>query len=91
MLEAKSEDSFFAWNFYDEILQQKEWYSAYIFESYAVQMLEADPVLRMEYDRKMETNKSFAASGDARLLWLYRKSPFYESNHNRLPILKIFE
>ncbi len=91
VLEAKSEDSFFAWNFYDEILQQKEWYSAYIFESYAVQMLEADPVLRMEYDRKMETNKSFAASGDARLLWLYRKSPFYESNHNRLPILKIFE
>ncbi|UTW66830.1 hypothetical protein KFE94_01565 [bacterium SCSIO 12643] len=89
VLEPKSEDSFFAWNFYDEIVQQKEWYSAYVFEPYAQQMLEEDPLLQMEYDQMMAKDKRFSESGDYRLYWLYKKSPYYEPSHNRLPILKI--
>lgn len=80
---------FFAWNFYDEIVQQKEWYSAYVFEPYAQQMLEEDPLLQMEYDQMMAKDKRFSESGDYRLYWLYKKSPYYEPSHNRLPILKI--
>ena len=91
VLEPKSEDSFFAWNFYDEILQQKEWYSSYIFEEYAQSMLEEDPLLQMEYDSKLATDKKFEENGNYRMYWLYTKSPFYETGHNRLPILKIFE
>jgi hypothetical protein len=90
-LEAQSEDSFFAWNFFDEILQQKEWYSAYVFEPYAKKMLEDDPELRKEYEYQMSINQQFAQNGDQRLYWLYQKSPFYESEHNKLPILRIFE
>lgn len=91
VLEPKSEDSFFAWNFYDEIVQQKEWYSAYIFESYAQNMLDENEELRAEYDTKIKTDSSFATNGNARLYWLYKKSPFYEKEHNRYPVLKIFE
>jgi hypothetical protein len=90
VLEPKSEDSFFAWNFYDEILQQKEWYSAYIFEPYAQQMLDNDPMLRMEYESKLATDEKFAVNGNSRLYWLYKKSPFYEPNHMQVPVLKVF-
>lgn len=90
VLEPKSVDSYFAWNFYDEVLQQKEWYSSYVFEPYAAKMLEDDPVLRMEYDAKVESDAKFAKNGNSRLYWLYKKSPFYEPTHARLPILRIF-
>ena len=90
VLEPRSEDSFFAWNFYDEIIQQKEWYSTYVFEPYAAQMLEDDAILRIEYEQKIATDAKFAKNGDSRLYWLYKKSPFYESTHNQLPILRVY-
>ncbi|MGB1002658.1 MAG: M14 family zinc carboxypeptidase [Salibacteraceae bacterium] len=89
-LETNGEDSFFAWNFFDEITQQKEWYSSYIFEPYASEMLENDEELRLRYEAKLETDSSFK-SGDYRLYWLYTQSPFYEPVHNRIPILKVYE
>ena len=89
VLEPESEDSFFAWNFYDEIVQQKEWYSAYIFEPYAQKMLEENPVLESEYNQKLERDPQFE-NGDYRLYWLYTKSKFYEKEHNRMPFLKIY-
>ena len=38
-LEPEATDSFFNWNFFDTILQQKEGYSAYVFEDIAEQFL----------------------------------------------------
>jgi hypothetical protein len=90
VLEPKSKDSFFAWNLYDEITQQKEWYSAYVFEPYAREMLDNDPFLRMEYERNLETNPQFE-KGDYRLYWLYTKSSFYEPVHNRMPLIRMYE
>jgi hypothetical protein len=90
VLEPRSEDSFFSWNFYDEITQQKEWYSAYVFEPYASEMLEQNEILKAEYDKKLVSDPKFE-SGDYRLYWLYNKSPFYEPNHNTLPLLRIYK
>ncbi|MFY7741292.1 MAG: M14 family metallopeptidase [Flavobacterium sp.] len=38
-LEPEAPDSFFNWNFFDAVLQQKEGYSAYVFEDLAVDIL----------------------------------------------------
>ena len=38
-LEPQAEDSYFAWNFFDGILGQKEGYSAYAFEDIAADYL----------------------------------------------------
>lgn len=89
VLQPESEDSFFAWNFYDEVVQQKEWYSPYVFEPYAQKMLEEDPMLKMRYETKLENDPQFK-SGQYRLYWLYTQSPFYEKEHNRLPVLKLY-
>ncbi len=45
-LECTAEDGFFAWNFFDAQLQQKEWFSDYVFEDIAADLLERDPALR---------------------------------------------
>ena len=89
VLEPESDDSFFAWNFYDEVLQQKEWYSTYVFEPYAQKMLETDVELKIRYDYKLENDPQFE-NGQYRLYWLYTQSPFYEKEHNRLPLLKLY-
>jgi len=91
VLEPVSEDGFFAWNFYDEIVQQKEWYSSYVFEPYAQKMLDEDVILKAQYESKIESDSAFAKNGNYRLYWLYQQSPYYEKEHNRYPVLKIFE
>jgi predicted Zn-dependent protease len=49
-LEPQGVDSFFAWNFFDSMLGQKEYFSDYVFEDVAAQMLKTDPALRKKLD-----------------------------------------
>lgn len=88
-LEPRGVDSFFAWNFFDSCLQQKEWFSDYVFEDEAARMLAADPLLQKRFEQEKATNKDFAASADAQLYWLYRQSPHFEQTANRLPIYRV--
>jgi hypothetical protein len=50
VLEPEGEDSFFSWNFFDSILQQKEWFSDYVFEEKAEELLRNDPILRKQFE-----------------------------------------
>lgn len=85
-----AEDSFLKWNFFDAILGQKEYFSAYVFEPYAEQMLATDAALQAAYDAKMESDSVFASDGNSRLLWLYHQSEFYEKEHKQLPYIRIY-
>ncbi|MGC1515715.1 MAG: M14 family metallopeptidase [Maribacter sp.] len=49
-LEPAAVDSFFNWNFFDTILQQKEGFSPYVFEDTALLMLQNDSVLRQNFE-----------------------------------------
>ena len=44
-LEPQATDSFFAWGFFDSILQQKEHYSDYVFEDVAADFLTKNPAV----------------------------------------------
>lgn len=87
-LEPKGVDSFFSWNFFDSVLQQKEWYSDYVFEDSAAEMLENDPALKKEFEQAKKEDKELADSPRAQLYWLYKKSIFFEGTVNRYPIFK---
>lgn len=89
-LEASATDSFFNWNFFDAILQQKEGYSAYVFEDVAEELLNNDEKLKQAFDEKMKTDKEFSENPKAQLDFVYKNSPYYESAHLKLPIYKIF-
>ena len=90
-LEPRGVDSFFAWNFFDSCLQQKEWFSDYVFEDEAARMLATDSILKKKFEQQKQTDPDFAASAQAQLYWLYRQSPHFEQSANRLPIYRISE
>ena len=89
-LEAEAIDSFFNWNFFDTILQQKEGYSAYVFEDIAEVYLKENPMLKDSLNLKMKTDTSFAKSPRAQLDFVYKNSPYYETAHLKLPVYKVY-
>uniref|UniRef100_UPI003517E00C M14 family metallopeptidase n=1 Tax=Xanthomarina gelatinilytica TaxID=1137281 RepID=UPI003517E00C len=59
-IEPQAPDSFFNWNFFDAILQQKEGFSPYVFEDTAKVMLDNNDQLRIEFQKKKENDKDFS-------------------------------
>lgn len=89
-LEAEATDSFFNWNFFDTILQQKEGFSGYVFEDIAENFLEQNPSIKQTLAEKVQSDTSFANNPYAQLYWVYQQTPHYEKAHMRLPIFKVF-
>lgn len=88
-LEPEAVDSYFNWNFFDPILQQKEYFSAYVFEDLAKEILDKDPKLKAEFEAKKTQDKAFAESGAWQLDWIYKHSPYYEKAHLQYPVYRI--
>ena len=91
MLEPTGEDSYFSWNFFDAILQQKEGYSDYRWEDLAAEWLHQHPELRSALDEKKSSDSSFANNPDAQLAFVYKHSPFYEAAHLRYPVYRLLK
>ena len=89
-LEAEATDSFFNWNFFDTILQQKEGFSAYVFEEVAAQILADNVAIKRAFDEKMKNDKAFAENPRLQLNFMYKNSQHYEKAHLRVPVFKIF-
>jgi hypothetical protein len=88
-LEPEAPDSFFAWGSFDNILQQKEYYSDYVFEDVAADILAKNPALREELEAKKKNDAAFAQNAEAQLDWVYYHSPYYEKTHNLYPIARV--
>ncbi|WP_397446419.1 M14 family metallopeptidase [Polaribacter sp. R77954] len=88
-LEAEATDSFFNWNFFDTILQQKEGYSAYVFEDIAAALLAENPSLKKDFEEKLTNDAVFAKNPRMQLNFIYNNSPHYEKAHLRLPVFKV--
>lgn len=87
-LEPQGMDSFFTWNFFDSMLQQKEWFSDYVFEDEAAQMLLDDPALKSKLEEMKARDPEFAKSDWAQLYYIYQQSKNFEVTLNRYPILR---
>jgi len=88
-LEPQAVDSYFAWNFFDEILQQKEWYSAYVFEERAVEILNNDAELKASFEKKKQEDPKFAEDPRSQLFYIYKNSHYYENSHLRYPVYRM--
>ncbi len=85
-LEPQGTDSFFAWNFFDSVLGQKEHFSDYVFEDEAASLLSKNPALAQRLRLEKSKNAEFAKSASAQLNWIYRNSEYYEKTHMRYPV-----
>ena len=88
-LEPEASDSFFNWNFFDSVLQQKEGFSPYVFEDIAKKMLEENPELKDAFEAKKNNDSEFANSWYNQLDWLHKQSKHYEAAHLRYPIFRV--
>lgn len=88
-LEPEATDSFFNWNFFDGILGQKEYFSDYVFEDTAAELLKNSQVLRTAFEFEKIANPEFAKDGKAQLEWIYKNSEYYEGSVNLYPIFRI--
>lgn len=89
VLEPRAADSYFAWNSFDGILQQKEGYSDYVFEDKAAVWLKAHPDKYAELQRKKAQDPVFAKDAWAQLNWVYKQTEHYEPTHNLYPIYRV--
>ncbi|MRX40652.1 hypothetical protein GJU43_15300 [Flavobacterium sp. LC2016-23] len=87
--EPEGVDSFFNWNFFDPILQQKEHYSDYVFEDTAAKLLKENPALKAELETKKQNDAEFAKNPEAQLEWIYKHSVYYEKAHLQYPVYRV--
>jgi hypothetical protein len=87
--EPEGVDSFFNWNFFDTILQQKEHYSDYVFEDTAAKLLKENPALKTELETKKQNDVEFAKNPEAQLDWIYKHSVYYEKAHLQYPVYRL--
>ncbi|HRO09817.1 MAG TPA: M14 family zinc carboxypeptidase [Saprospiraceae bacterium] len=90
-LEPQATDSWFTWNAFDGFLSQKEYYSDYVFEDIAAEMLEKNPELRVKLEAQKIKDTAFAADGRAQLDFIYKHSPYYEPEYMRYPVGRIIK
>ena len=88
-LEPEATDSFFNWNFFDGILGQKEYFSDYVFEDTATELLKTNINLRTAFELEKKSNADFAKDGRAQLEWVYKHSDYYEGSVGLYPIFRI--
>jgi len=88
-LEPQAQDSFFTWNFFDSVLDQKEYFSSYIFEDTAAELLKKDPALRQQLADKRAADKAFAENANAQLEFVYKQTPYFEKTFNRYPVYRL--
>jgi hypothetical protein len=89
MLEPQAPDSYFAWNFFDPILMEKEYFSNYVFEDLAADLLKKDPALKKLLDEKKSADPAFAKDPEAQLYFIYTHSPYFEKSFRRYPVIRI--
>ena len=71
------------------MLQQKEGYSAYVFEDTAAKIIRDNPETKKAFEQKKKSDKVFAKDAAAQLDWIYKNSAHYEKAHLQYPIYRM--
>ena len=90
-LEPQSHDSFFTWGFFDGVLSRKEYYSDYVFEDLAAQLLKDDAALKQKFEEKKKSDPEFAKNAAAQIDFIYQNSQYFESTYQQYPVMRIMK
>lgn len=90
-LEPQGADAFFVWGFFDGILQQKEWFSDYVFEDIAEKMILENPALMDSLKAAIKADSSLQNNQYMQLNVLYRQSPYFEKSYMIYPVYRLMQ
>jgi len=91
ILEPLAPDSYVHWGFFNAIFEQKEYSETYVMEGIARDLLENDPEIRKEFEKKKAEDPDFTKSQWGMLNWFYSKTPYWDEKKNLYPVGKIIE
>ena len=89
LLEPASPDSFLRWGFFDAIFEDKEYAEPRVMEAMAREMLAKDPALKSAFETRLANDAAFAADPRARLRFFYERTPYFDSEFSRYPVLRL--
>ncbi len=90
MLEPRARDSFLRWNFFDSVLDQREYFSSFGFEENALRTLNEFPDLKKKLEEKRASDPEFAMNHRAQLQFIYENSPWLEKTWKRYPVGRVY-
>lgn len=88
MLEPRGADSLLAWGEFNNAFERKEYMEEYVAEDVARDQLEADPALRAEFQKKLDTDAEFNKSKQARLEFFARRHASWDERFNLYPVMR---
>ncbi|MBD9477609.1 M14 family metallopeptidase [Pseudoxanthomonas sp. PXM02] len=88
LLEPLAPDSLLAWGRFNNAFERKEYMEDYVAESVAREMLR-DPAVKVEFERKLREDKTFAGDPNARLEFFYRRHPSWDERYQLYPVLRV--
>jgi hypothetical protein len=89
LLEPASPDSFLRWGFFDTIFEEKEYAEPRVMEAMAREMMAKDPALKAEFEAKLAADAAFAADPRQRLRFFYQRTPYFDTEFSRYPVLRL--
>ncbi|WP_130620165.1 M14 family metallopeptidase [Dyella amyloliquefaciens] len=90
LLEPQAADSLLRWGFLNAIFEPKEYGEPRVLEKLARDMMAKDPALKAEFEQKLKSDATFAASPMARLMFFFERSPWYTAQDvGAYPIVKL--
>ena len=91
LLEPQAPDSYAAWGLFNACFEQKEFMEPYVAEQIARAMLEENPALQEEFNRRLKADAAFAASPAARREFFLRRHPSWDTQLNLYPVFRVDE
>ena len=87
LLQPEAPDSFFSWGFFHGMFERTEYFETYALIPWVEQQLKADPKLKQAFAEAEKADPQLQKDGRARLNWFYQRSPFYDSQYLKYPVL----
>ena len=88
MLEPRGADGLLAWGAFNNAFERKEYMEDYVAEDVAREQLEANPALRAEFQKKLDTDAEFNKTPAKRLEFFAKRHSSWDERYNLYPVLR---
>lgn len=87
LLEPEAPDSLVRWGLFNNVFETKEYFEDYAMAPVGDAMLEKDSKLKLEFEAWLAKNPN--ATKNARLGWLFERSPYRDARLNAYPVVRL--
>lgn len=88
MLEPRGADGLLAWGEFNNAFERKEYMEDYVAEEVARDQLEANPALREEFRKKLDSDAAFNKSPEQRLEFFAKRHASWDERYNLYPVMR---